>query len=94
MPDAKVLYSSATGASEPKNLGGWLGVWQAGIGWFTQRRACSWLHKAQGIPTCMHAWMQLPKLARIGPLCTAGYMTRLGLWGAKEAVEFINLLNK
>ncbi|KAI7841339.1 hypothetical protein COHA_004957 [Chlorella ohadii] len=43
LPDAKVLYSSATGASEPKNL---------------------------------------------------GYMTRLGLWGAKDAVEFINILNK
>ena len=29
VPDAKVLYSSATGASEPKNLGGWAG-WLAG----------------------------------------------------------------
>jgi hypothetical protein len=43
LPDAKVLYSSATGASEPRNL---------------------------------------------------GYMTRLGLWGAKDAVEFIELLSK
>ena len=43
LPDAKVLYSSATGASEPRNL---------------------------------------------------GYMTRLGLWGAKDAVEFIDLLSK
>jgi hypothetical protein len=38
-----VLYSSATGASEPRNL---------------------------------------------------GYMMRLGLWGAKDAVEFIELLSK
>lgn len=38
--------------------------------------------------------MHSPALMLAVAPCATGYMTRLGLWGAKDAVDFINLLNK
>ena len=87
LPDAKVLYSSATGASEPKNLGGCAFMvcvpsGMAGLAYGVRTSTCR-------CPANSHANACPSPL-----LMAAGYMTRLGLWGAKDAVEFINILNK
>lgn len=74
LPDAKVLYSSATGASEPKNLGGWVGApfWWLAFGGSPRYTCCAATPKMQ----FLHHVPYL--LLTFGPLCsaTAGYMTR------------------